>query len=102
VFSQADGAPWTRDDANTGLWRACRRAGLRKVGWHVLRHSFASQLVMAGRSIKEVQELLGHADLTPTLRYAHLAPEAKREAVRALDALARQPRPAAERAGGEG
>jgi len=42
---------------------------------------------MAGRSIKEVQEILGHAELGTTLRYAHLAPSAKRDAVTALDAL---------------
>jgi site-specific recombinase XerD len=40
---------------------------------HDLRHSFASALVNAGRSIYEVQKLLGHAKVTTTERYAHLA-----------------------------
>jgi integrase len=53
----------------------------------MLRHTCASQLLLAGRTLKEVQEILGHADLTMTLRYAHLGPSAKREAAAALDNL---------------
>jgi len=48
---------------------------------HDLRHSFASFLVNAGRSLYEVQELLGHADIRTTSRYAHLSRERLREAV---------------------
>lgn len=55
------------------------------IGWHTLRHSFASHLVMHNRSMKEVQELLGHSDFKQTLRYAHLAPSVKRDAVEMLD-----------------
>jgi len=67
------------------LWRAAEAAGLGRIGWHVLRHSFASHLVMRGAVIKQVQELLGHADIKMTMRYAHLSPEARREAVALLD-----------------
>ncbi len=57
-------------------WNNARiRAGLPDLRIHDLRHSFASYLVNAGRSLYEVQELLGHADIKTTSRYAHLSRE---------------------------
>ena len=61
-------------------------AGLREIGWHTMRHSFASHLVMRGAPIVAVQELMGHATIQMTMRYAHLAPHVAREAVALLDA----------------
>ena len=49
------------------LWSTCRRAGLQRVGWHVLRHTLASQLVMRGVRDETVQELLGHATVEMTI-----------------------------------
>ena len=57
-------------------WNKARQAaGLPDVRIHDLRHSFASFLVNAGRSLYEVQKLLGHSQMRTTQRYAHLAPE---------------------------
>lgn len=46
-----------------------------------MRHSYASQLVIRGVSLYIVQKLLGHKHIETTMRYAHLSPEAKDEAV---------------------
>jgi integrase len=86
VWPATAGRNLTKGEAKWPLWRACRRAGLRRVGWHVLRHTFASHLVMRGVPLKAVQELLGHASIEMTMRYAHLAPDVSRDAVKLLDA----------------
>jgi integrase len=85
VFCDREGHHLTDTEVRHPLWRACKRAGLRKITWHVLRHTFASHLVMRGAPIKAIQELLGHSTILMTMRYAHLAPEVARDAVRLLD-----------------
>lgn len=55
-------------------WNTARnRAGLADVRLHDLRHSFASFLVNGGRSLYEVQKILGHTQIKTTQRYAHLS-----------------------------
>ena len=66
---------------------AVKAARLDDVNFHTLRHTFASWAVMRGVSLKELQELLGHASLAMTMRYAHLAPEHLRTAVNRLAGL---------------
>lgn len=85
VFCGPTGKALTKGECKHPLWRACKAAKLRRVGWHVLRHTFASHLAMRGVPVRTIQELLGHATLTMTLRYAHLAPEVTRDAVAMLD-----------------
>lgn len=85
VFLDPDGRDYSIGAWRHGLYRSCRRAGLRDVGWHTLRHSFASHLVMRGATFKEVQELMGHGTIAMTLRYSHLAPGATAAAVAKLD-----------------
>jgi integrase len=74
-------------------WAAIRRdAGLDGVRIHDLRHSFASVLASSGASLQLIGSLLGHTQLATTARYAHLADDARREAVeRAAAALTGTP-----------
>jgi integrase len=69
----------------TAFEAACREAKIHDFRFHDLRHTCASWLIMKGRSLKEVQELLGHREFSMTLRYAHLSPDRLREAVAVLE-----------------
>jgi integrase len=71
-------------DPNKWFVKACKLARIEDFHWHDLRHTFASRLVMAGVSIRTVAELLGHSEITTTMRYAHLAPGHLAEAVERL------------------
>jgi integrase len=67
------------------LYQACREAGLPKIGWHKLRHSFASHLAQNSVSIQVIKELLGHADIKTTMQYAHLSPSILIGAINTLE-----------------
>jgi integrase len=66
---------------------AVKNARIEDFHFHDLRHTFASWLVMKGKSILAVQQLLGHANIAMTMKYAHLAPGHLREAVSGLSGL---------------
>src|SRR5438132_11826642 len=61
-------------DVRTGFQNACKRAGLIDLHFHDLRHTFASQFMMAGGNLFILKSVLGHKNITMTQRYAHLAP----------------------------
>jgi integrase len=83
VFSAEDGGSF--GDVRRSFETALRRSGIQDFRFHDLRHTFASNLVMEGVDIMTVKELMGHKDLTMTLRYTHLAPNHKTKAVNILD-----------------
>ena len=85
VFCSAAGEMFSRSKTKWPLYRACQKAGLRRINYHCLRHSFASHLVMRGAPLKAVQELMGHSTIEMTMRYAHLSPEVRKDAVALLD-----------------
>lgn len=56
-----------------GLDRIVKKAGVRRLTFHGLRHTFASHAVMNGVPIEVLQKWLGHSDIRVTMKYAHLS-----------------------------
>lgn len=69
--------------AITRPWYRLRKLAGVKIRIHDLRHGFASMLVSGGRSLYEVQQILGHSDPKVTMRYAHLSSKTLQEAANA-------------------
>ena len=85
VFCDEQGAPLRDNKAKAPLKRAVKKAGLRPISWYTLRHTFASHLSDQGVPLATVQELMGHSTITMTMRYAHVVPGAKMDAVQKLN-----------------
>ena len=89
-------APYT---TITRAWYRLReKAKVPAVRLHDLRHSYASLLVSGGRSLYEVQQILGHSDPKVTMRYAHLSAKALQEAANAGSVIVPRAAPKAEAA----
>ena len=85
VFIDTDKEPFDDKRLNRRLTTLCKKAGLRKITWHILRHTFASHLAMKGVPMTTVQQLMGHSNITTTMRYAHVAPSTLRTAIDMLN-----------------
>lgn len=73
VFCRADGSMLQPGDFHEVMWRAQKAAGLRRIRWHELRHSYASILASGGTPLALIRGLLGHSTVAMTEKYAHLA-----------------------------
>ncbi|MFZ2310673.1 MAG: site-specific integrase [Patescibacteria group bacterium] len=62
----------------------CEKANLRHIGWHTLRHTFASRLAANSINIIAIKDLMGHSEIRTTMRYVHLAPHLLRDAIMTL------------------
>lgn len=84
--SNLTGGPVRGDTITRNFTRVLKKAGLKKegVGVHILRHTFASHLAMAGVSLDVIRDLLGHSSVIITEIYAHLSPEQHKAAIEKL------------------
>lgn len=70
---RSNGRPLPDGSAQEMFYRARRKANLPDIGGiHTLRHSFASHQLMAGMSLERLRAVLGHRNITTTIRYLHL------------------------------
>jgi integrase len=90
VFSSAKGKPFNEMTIHNAFHEAMKQARISDFRFHDLRHTFASNLIMAGVKIEKVQKLMGHKMLTMTQRYAHLAPGYLAESIKVLDRVMSQ------------
>jgi len=81
LFLNAQGRPLTRQGFWLILKRCAATAGIQgKLSPHTLRHTFATHLLLGGASLRHVQELLGHANISTTQVYTHLTDDQVRSA----------------------
>jgi len=93
VFTRADGRPWGKNHHVRLLQAACETGKIEPaIGFHELRHTYASTLAQSGVDLLTISKLLGHADTRITSRhYAHLCDQTLREAVKKLPSFGHVP-----------
>jgi len=85
VFCNLKGKPVDQSYVVTKLHRICDKAGIGRVNFHSLRHTFATRCLESGIELKVVQELLGHASIRMTADlYTHVLPDKKKESIMKL------------------
>jgi integrase len=97
VFPSRTGKRIENAQIQIAFGEALKRSRIEDFRFHDLRHTFASNLVMAGAELNDVRELLGHKKMEMTLRYAHLSPKHKTKVVNILDRVMSQNTPQAEK-----
>ncbi|MDP2602489.1 MAG: tyrosine-type recombinase/integrase [Deltaproteobacteria bacterium] len=96
MFARPDGRPLDPNDLRRQIfYKALSLAGMRRVRFHDLRHSFASLLIGQGENLVYIKDQLGHASIQMTVdTYGHLIPSSNRIAVDKLDHMASGESPA--------
>ncbi len=67
------------------LHAASGAAGPRRISWHILRHTYITELGRRGAELHTIQELAGHSDIRTTRRYLKVLPEMRARAVSLLE-----------------
>ena len=97
VFCSETGTTLHKSDFERRVFhKLLAKAGLRRIRFHDLRHTFASRLLQNGESLVYVREQMGHHSIQVTVDiYGHLVPGANRAAVNRLDEVGSEVRPSA-------
>ncbi|QEH69761.1 tyrosine-type recombinase/integrase [Cellulosilyticum sp. WCF-2] len=88
VFCSDVGTSLNARNAQRAHYQTCERAGIPKVGFHALRHTFASRMIEKGVDVKIVQAWVGHATIQMTYNiYVHVQEDAKKASAQVQDDL---------------
>ena len=90
ILTSRNGGRVTRQQLAREIGRLSERAGVPRLHPHMLRHTAATLAIKAGVPIERVQEMLGHADITTTMRYYHAVDRLENSAVHGLAAAYRE------------
>lgn len=90
VFNSGRGKPYSTNAVTRAFHRAVLKAGIQNLRLHDARHDYATKLRRRGVGLDVIQQLLGHADITTTRRYAHVEHKLMRDAVATQDEVAVQ------------
>lgn len=86
IFLEADGSEVKYAHVYRRFGNAQKKAGItNKIRFHDLRHSFASNYMMNGGNVFDLQKLLGHTDIKMTMRYAHFTPDHLQSSIKFMD-----------------
>jgi len=82
LFCTLQGGKLNRRYLNAMLERYCHRTQIEHINPHTLRHTYATELLSDGLNIREVQQILGHSDLSTTMIYTHVNPVEIKQKIR--------------------
>lgn len=85
IFVEREGVVLKYNYCLDNLVMLCKKAGIRRIGWHDLRHTFATHLEANGASILTIKDLLGHSDIKMTMRYTHVNLSSLSKAMQTLE-----------------
>ena len=75
MFSAREGVQWEHRNARRSYYCLLRNLGLPQSGFHLLRHTFATEYLRSGGEVVRLSIILGHSDVSTTMKYLHLLTE---------------------------
>ena len=75
MFPARDGGTWEHRNARRSYYCLLKRLGLPRTGFHLLRHTFATQYLRNGGDVVRLSIILGHTEVSTTMKYLHLLTE---------------------------
>ncbi len=72
MFPARDGGKWEHRNARRSYYCLLKNLGLSQSGFHLLRHTFATEYLRKGGDVVRLSIVLGHSEISTTMRYLHL------------------------------